>query len=175
MQNFEKLLKSCKTDNKKCMFQSLIGGKYIVPPELMPQFLQLYVKASSEFDGKKMCALTWRPPQYHFKPLHFDIDIHLAQDTHIPNEAFIEFAEGLCFWTTTVTKSKGFGIILSRKAQNVKAKNKDGKQSTSRDSMLMCWVFWFLRKLRLKSEDMCSAKSENSEKSTTLQTKSKIS
>ena len=92
----EIFLKKCKTKDKKCTFVSLCGGKYTVPDNLAEEFLELYQHA--KFDEDHSTALCWRPPPYFFKPLFFDIDLHLKKDVDIPNEAFVELANMICFW-----------------------------------------------------------------------------
>ena len=99
--NLRKFLNKCKTHGT-ANFVTLKGGKFNIPSDKSQEFLDLYLKASTEFTESDNTSLVWRPTSERFKPLHFDIDLQLLTDVVIPNDIFIELASTICFYIISV-------------------------------------------------------------------------
>ena len=85
IENLRNFLNKCKTHGES-NFLTLQGGKFNIPSDKSREFIDLYLKASSEFTESDNTSLVWRPTSDRFKPLHFDIDIQLLTDILLPND-----------------------------------------------------------------------------------------
>ena len=128
--NLRNFLNKCKTHGD-ANFVTLKGGKFNIPSDKSQEFLDLYLKASTEFTESDNTSLVWRPTSERFKPLHFDIDLQLLTDVVIPNDIFIELASTICFYIISVTDNPHIGVLLTRKQKNYQAIiEKDGRSQT---------------------------------------------
>ena len=79
-----------RTDDKeKYNFVSLRGGKFYVPPEDAEEFLDLYCESLKDHTCESCMSLVWRPPHEYWKPMIFDFDFKMRDNTKLSDSTLV--------------------------------------------------------------------------------------